>query len=535
MIGGAAGAGGSRSRWILVMACVIVVFSTHFESFGMGLADYDDWWPPNLAEELARPQDGQSFFEMLEITAARPPRLAQVLPAMVLAVAWAMGGGAPFLLHLFILLAHILCALALYRLSNRLGVKPGAAWTATLLFCASPWSFEIGPLAANMDWVMVTGLLLFSASLFMDFLEQGMHGRYVWSIVLFLTALTCRETAVIAPVLFLALLVVTGRTREKWPALVPYIVIAAAAFMVLFVLFRPELPLTKPAIPRSWLLSGDPNAAAVTALGIVRGLFQANPGQVESGSALALAAILGVAFFVLSILSFRSKNKTAVYFFTAWTAVMLVPLAFVSGGYMDLEARLFYPASAGLLSLASMGLWNGLPNTGVKKVRFAAAGLMVLFSGSITVAYESGYVDSRAGEERHIAMMQALALQLECGTTLALLDTGPMDEAAHTAALIAARASKPCLRYVFVKNPRVSEKCPYRFRQISNKLVLVFAYAGSYFRADVLTAARYLGKTDFVDDPNLSRAGCLANDINGPFLTGEIVRYDRVLDILGKH
>ncbi len=148
------------------------------------------------------------------------------------AISYHLGGDHPFLYHLLSALAHAGCTWLLYRLFLRLEVVGWAAFAAAFLFAIHPVQVESVAWIAGFSTPLFTLFCLLSANFYLQHAgaEGGSVRHYGWSLGLFAAACLAKSTAVMLPLLLLALdqYWKTPRLepRRRWLGYAPFFALA---------------------------------------------------------------------------------------------------------------------------------------------------------------------------------------------------------------------------------------------------------------------------------------------------------------------
>jgi len=120
----------------------------------------------------------------------------------------------PFGYHAINLLFHIACALALFQLLTTLGMSQNIALAAASLFAVHPVATDLMMVASAGEEQMAYFLSLLSI-----LLAQGGRRRYGGALLVFCAALFTKESAMMTPILFAAVLIAKGSPPQGTPSM----------------------------------------------------------------------------------------------------------------------------------------------------------------------------------------------------------------------------------------------------------------------------------------------------------------------------
>lgn len=150
------------------------------------------------------------------------------LKSTVLWGLWHLWGGAPLGYRVFSLCCHLVSALLVWRLLDRLGLRWG--WLGGMIFAVHPQVVESVAWISEIKNTLSLPLLLASMLLYLEYDERKGRADLAWSVGCFLAAMLCKSTVVMLPgVLLLYCWWKRGGVsrRDLWSA-IPYAVIAVA-------------------------------------------------------------------------------------------------------------------------------------------------------------------------------------------------------------------------------------------------------------------------------------------------------------------
>jgi protein O-mannosyl-transferase len=302
-----------------------------------------------------------------------PQDLYRPLSSLLLAVQYALGGGAPGVFRIVSYLLYAGVAIAVLRLATRFLPRP-IALGAALLFAAHPLHVEAVALGAGQSELLVALVAVVMVTRYLDRRRTESFGRRDWAVLgaLYLAAGLSKEHGLLLPALLIAveLTLVPGpwgsRVRRLWGG---YALLGGIGVLVLL-LRRAALGGAIAGTYTTEALQGLTMAGrALTMLKVVpewvRLLLwpahlrsdyspQEMVASIRFGAAEALGAALLVAGAVAAWLARR--RAPAMTFGLAWCGLSLLPVSNVlfPTGILLAERTLFLP-SVGLL-LAGGGL-----------------------------------------------------------------------------------------------------------------------------------------------------------------------------------
>lgn len=270
------------------------------------------------------------------------------------------------------IILHILNSFCVFALINRLWNKPSTALAVCLLFAVHPVHWEAVSNISGRSILLNALYVLMAFCLFIDFYKFRRIGFLFGSLVSFVLALFCKESAAILPVvLILYLLFLAGEGKKPWFAVAPYFLIVFG-----FILLRQQLGITQLF---SW---GSPDALALGFLTFVRGvitylrlfIFPVDLYFDRSlkvfGSFMDPQLTLALLFWIAATLTLWFNRKKAggpVLFLFIWFLIELAPVSQivtsigVQPGFISLAEHFLYVPSVAALTLFVLGvqhLWD---------------------------------------------------------------------------------------------------------------------------------------------------------------------------------
>ena len=116
-------------------------------------------------------------------------------------VLWQIFGNHPTPFHLASIALHLLSAVLLWRLLERLGMRHG--WLGGLLFAVHPIEVESVAWVSELKNTLSLAILLPAMLAWVSFDEQRRGRDYAWALALFLAALLCKSSVIMLPVVIL--------------------------------------------------------------------------------------------------------------------------------------------------------------------------------------------------------------------------------------------------------------------------------------------------------------------------------------------
>jgi protein O-mannosyl-transferase len=277
---------------------------------------------------------------------------------------WHWWGDAPAGYHLTSLGLHLLSAVLVWRLLNRLGIR--FAWLGGLLFAVHPLVVESVAWVAEQKNTLSLPFLLLAACAYVDWDREGRRRAYLGALLWFVGAMLCKTSVVMFPVVLL----LYGwwrrgavTRRDLWTSL-PFFAVAAALGVV-GLWFQQRHAIGAASIPVGGVLSRLAVAgpailfylgkflAPVALLPIYPRWPVAPPAPALLLAWLPLAAVLGWAWVR------RAAWGRHVLLGAGWFLVNLVPvLGFVTISYFRITwvaDHFVYLPLVGLAGLAAAG------------------------------------------------------------------------------------------------------------------------------------------------------------------------------------
>ena len=313
------------------------------------------YWPEGFSPDLYRPFATLSF-----------------------ALQWALGGGAPWAVHLTSLLMYSALVLAVWGLARRM-MPAGPAWFSTALFAVHPVHVEAVATGVNQGELMVALFLTLAVSSYIDGRRSTQFGvrRAVALAIAFAIACLYKEHAVVLPGLLVAAELTVLRGEGVGPdlrllvRLYAVLILETAAFLVVRSVVLGDFAGSFTAEGLQGLGIGG---RTITMLGVVpiwlRLLvwpvhLQADysPGEIVGATAMGSAQWTGLLLVVLTCISaLVAWRRVPVWTFgLLWFAAAIVPVAniLVPTGIVLAERTLLLPSVG--LALGLGGLAAALP------------------------------------------------------------------------------------------------------------------------------------------------------------------------------
>jgi len=123
------------------------------------------------------------------------------LKASVQWIQWRLWGLDPFGYHVTNVVLHLICALLLWRVLSKLGVR--LAWLGGLLFVIHPMAVESVAWIVELKNVMSLAFLLGALLAYIDYDESKSTRSYGWAAALFLAAMLSKTSVVMFPFVLL--------------------------------------------------------------------------------------------------------------------------------------------------------------------------------------------------------------------------------------------------------------------------------------------------------------------------------------------
>lgn len=307
------------------------------------------------------------------------------LTLAMLALEWAIGGGAPVAFHAANVLLYAVLSLAVYRLARHALPRP-AAWIAAALFAVHPVHVEAvanivgqGELLAALG--CVAGVLLY--------VRERAAGAMRWPVALaiagcFVAAALAKENGIVLPALLLAAELWVVRDARPWRArlaTVRPLFLLLGALGLAYIQVRALVLGDVAGMPPHTAYVGirlTPEHRVLTMIGLAKEwarllLWPARLAAEYSPPMTPFALELGVqqlpGFLVLlgAALLFwyaATRGWRDVAFALAWMAIAMAPVSgfFVATGFILAERTLMLPSVGAMLVVAAVGLklWQRL-------------------------------------------------------------------------------------------------------------------------------------------------------------------------------
>lgn len=335
------------------------------------------FWPPPWSQDLYRP-----------------------LTTLLLAVEYALGGGAPLLFRVVSYALYVASAVAVLLLARRT-LPPPVALGVALLFAAHPVHVEAVALGVAQNEVLV-GLL--AALMTVRYLDARRDGRLPpvrdWAVLggLYLAAALTKESGLVLPALLVGAEACLFATEGggRWRRLVPgYVALAVLGTLVLAVRTIVLSGIGVETFKAEQLLGLGIGARALTMLQVVPiwlrlllwpAHLQADfaPQELVAprwfGGPEALGLLLLVGLIALGWLCRRRMPVVA--FGLTWTAVALLPVSniLVPTGILVADRTLFLPSIGMLIAVGGLvtGLLAGIANPRARSALCVACGVVIV-------------------------------------------------------------------------------------------------------------------------------------------------------------
>ena len=313
------------------------------------------FWPPPYSQDLYRP-----------------------LTALLLALEWALGKGAPVVFRLASYACYAAASVAVLSLARRLLPIP-IALSVALLFAAHPVHVEAVALAVGQNELLVTLCCCVAVGRYLTRRSSGKGslsaGDWILLAGLYLAASLLKEGGLILPGLLLVaeLFLIQGfpgRTRRLAGGYTLLLGVAVLVVLVRAAVFPGHLAGTFTADALTGLSMGG---RALTMLRVVPEwvrllVFPAHlqadysPQEIMASTGFGLTEAAGLLILVVAVVTvWLARRRAPVFSFgLAWTAMALLPVSnvLVPTGIVLAERTLFLP-SVGML-LAAFGLLAAL-------------------------------------------------------------------------------------------------------------------------------------------------------------------------------
>lgn len=294
--------------------------------------------------------------------------------------------------HLTSTLLHVLAALALYWLTNKIFSNRGISFIAAVLFVIHPVHTEAVSYIAGRADSQAALFILLSLVFYIKSLSSPSRKPYFLAAFSCILALLSKESSVIIPVLIL-LYHYTFRRKLEIKRFLPILLIVAGYIVLRFTVLRYLIPASPPPIV---LLQRIPGFfAALTEY--LRLLLLPFNLRLEYGNKLFsffdFRVVMGLAAAILLIiLAFQKRGKNKLVFFSiSWFFITLLPVSNIyTINYSFMMEHWLYLPSIGFFLILSSGLCSLCSS---RKFRYAAMVLTigVLFFYSYLTIEQNNY------------------------------------------------------------------------------------------------------------------------------------------------
>jgi tetratricopeptide (TPR) repeat protein len=345
---------------------------------------------------------------------------------------WRAWGGWVVGYHATNIALHLLGALLLWRLLDRLGVR-GAAWGGWL-FAVHPLAVESVAWMAELKNTLSLPLLLLALTAYVDYDLRGRRGSYAAALGLYLAALLCKASVVMLPgILLLHALWRHGRIRRRdLRDSAPFFALAVLLGAVaVWFQNRYAIGELRPVGPGF----ADRATQAVSSLGFYLGrMLWPSPLMpvYPSFSHVALRSVLaGSAVALAGAVAWRNRGPAgrAAWFGGCLVVLNLVPvLGFLPMSYLRIAPvadHLAYIALAGGCGLAGAGLGApGLSQRAAWRLLAAAGGGALVVVLAVAAHGQAVHYRSPVGYWTHAADLNPSSWMAQDNLGSALLGAG---------------------------------------------------------------------------------------------------------------
>jgi tetratricopeptide (TPR) repeat protein len=342
------------------------------------------FWPPPYSPDLYRP-----------------------LTSLLLAVEWAVGGGAPFLFRLVSYALYAASAIALLLAARRLLPGPIALLVA-LLFAAHPVHVEATALGVAQNELLIGLLACLMLIRYLDARGYGSAAHRTvpagsWLLLAgwYLAACLFKETGFVLAGLLLAAELLLFRGRRPWGRLLPGYAVLLAAPVAALLLRAAVFPGRLAGSFVAEALEGQGiGGRALTMLTVVpewvrlllvpvRLQSDYSPAEIQAASGLGAAGLAGLLVLLAGTAALVATWRKApiAAFGLAWAGIALLPVSnlLVPTGIVLAERTLFLPGVGVAIALggalAALGRTTRLGTRTAGLV--AAAGILVIGAGVV--------------------------------------------------------------------------------------------------------------------------------------------------------
>ena len=252
-----------------------------------------------------------------------------------------------FTLHLLNVLTHSANAALVTWLAHRLTRRLAYATTAGLLFALYPFSYEAVPYVGSFVHPLVTLLILLTLAFYLQWQERGARWAFVAAHGALTLGMLTQETAVITPLLLVALNLLNHakarKPSQRWSRIWSFFA-EPVVFAILWLLV--------PKTPEARTISLEAMRANV--LPFVQALvYPVAPLANHNATTLTVLAILSLTALIL--LAWRMQRLCLLSFgLLMWLLASLPSMLILDNAYVLGSPRLFYMASAGVVILWAM-------------------------------------------------------------------------------------------------------------------------------------------------------------------------------------
>jgi tetratricopeptide (TPR) repeat protein len=294
----------------------------------------------------------------------------------------------PVLYHITNILLHLGCSVLVFILFRKLNLSKLLSAAASLLFCVHPLLSSAVVWIPGRNDTLLTIFVLGSFIFFLRALETKRAGPFLWHVLLLFFALLTKETAVVAPVLFLSYAYFIGRKKfrrtQVFSALFIYaFVVGAWLFLRSLVTLPFEVRRTLGSQIASWL--GN-TPAFILYFGKIFFPFNLSIFPNLADQSLLLGW-LSIALFIGALFIRKPKSFGHILWGLGWFFLFLAPTMII--GPIFHEHRAYCSMVGVLLAVACLPLVQSIDFSG-KTPALCLAAIVVAF-GVVTMIHEEQY------------------------------------------------------------------------------------------------------------------------------------------------
>jgi protein O-mannosyl-transferase len=283
----------------LIVALTLPVILVYAKSLYYGFTTLDEQWL--VIRSTSFNSDWRNLFTVFQMPVSfvyyRPFFMCSII------IDHQIAGISPFVYHATNLLWHLLATLLLYRFLSLTGARKVNAYVAALLFALHPIAVHAVAWVPGRNDLMMACFVLLSFNSLLTYLQKNKKFFLVLHVFTLVCAFFTKETAIVIPVISLAILYIYSK---KKPLFYLYYFGSVMILTAMYLFLRSNITEALPDTERTlWLNSKDIFLVTFMQLGkAYYPLFQSVSPVLQNSLAL-----FGMAVFVISILFWKTYGK----------------------------------------------------------------------------------------------------------------------------------------------------------------------------------------------------------------------------------